>query len=280
MRLEDIGVIGNCQFSALIERTGDIVWCCLPRFDSEPLFSTLLDANDGGRFLIGPAEGGCGKQAYIDNTNILKTIFDTPTGKFQVVDFAPRFEHSNRMFRPTQIFRMVEPLEGSPRIRVRCDPRLGWSKTLPVHLNGSNHIRFEGFASPLRLTTDIPLSYLTGQPFTLTGKRHLALTWGAPIEESLPPLSERFFSETQRYWQRWVKQCSIPPVYQDAVIRSALALKLHCFEDTGAIIAAMTTSIPESPGSGRTWDYRYCWLRDAYYCLGAFRILGQFEERE
>ncbi|MGH9708320.1 MAG: trehalase-like domain-containing protein, partial [Candidatus Acidiferrales bacterium] len=102
MRLEDIGIIGNCQFSALIERTGDIVWCCLPRFDSEPLFSTLLDANDGGRFLIGPAEGGCGKQAYIDNTNILKTIFDTPTGKFQVVDFAPRFEHSNRMFRPTQ----------------------------------------------------------------------------------------------------------------------------------------------------------------------------------
>lgn len=280
MRLEDIGVIGNCQFSALIERTGDIVWCCLPRFDSEPLFSTLLDARDGGRFLIGPAEGGCGEQTYVDNTNILKTTFDTPSGKFQVLDFAPRFEQSNRMFRPTQIFRIVEPLDGSPRIRVQCDPKLGWSKALPVHLNGSNHIRFEGFASPLRLTTDIPLSYLTGQPFTLTGKRHVALTWGAPIEESLPPLSDRFFSETQRYWQRWVKQCSIPPVYQDAVIRSALALKLHCFEDTGAIIAAMTTSIPESPGSGRTWDYRYCWLRDAYYCLGAFRILGQFEERE
>ena len=280
MRLEDIGVIGNCQFSALIERTGEIVWCCLPRFDSEPMFSTLLDAQEGGKFLVGPAEGGRGEQSYVDNTNILKTTFDTPSGKFQVVDFAPRFEQSNRMFRPTQIFRIVEPLEGSPRVLVQCEPRLGWSKAIPVRLNGSNHIRFEGFASPLRLTTDIPLSYLTGQPFTLTGKRHLALTLGAPIEESLPPLANRFFLETQRYWQRWVKQCSIPPVYQDAVIRSALALKLHCFEDTGAIIAAMTTSIPESPGSGRTWDYRYCWLRDAYYCLGAFRILGQFEERE
>ncbi len=193
MRLEDIGVIGNCQFSALIERTGDIVWCCLPRFDSEPLFSTLLDARDGGRFLIGPAEGGFGEQSYIDNTNILKTIFDTPTGKFQVVDFAPRFEQSNRMFRPTQIFRIVEPLEGSPRIRVQCDPRLGWSKALPVHLNGSNHIRFEGFASPLRLTTDIPLSYLTGQPFTLTGRRHLALTWGAPDPGVAPPALRKIF---------------------------------------------------------------------------------------
>ena len=83
-----------------------------------------------------------------------------------------------------------------------------------------------------------------------------------------------------RYWQRWVKHCDIPSLYQREVIRSALALKLHCFEDTGAIVAAMTTSIPEAAGSGRTWDYRYCWLRDAYYVLGAFRLLGHFEERE
>jgi GH15 family glucan-1,4-alpha-glucosidase len=93
-------------------------------------------------------------------------------------------------------------------------------------------------------------------------------------------LCERFWNETARYWQRWVKQCDIPPLFQQEVIRSALTLKLHCFEDTGAIIAAMTTSIPESPGSGRTWDYRYCWLRDSYYVLSAFGLLGQFEERE
>jgi GH15 family glucan-1,4-alpha-glucosidase len=93
-------------------------------------------------------------------------------------------------------------------------------------------------------------------------------------------LCERFWNETARYWQHWVKQCDIPPLFQQQVIRSALTLKLHCFEDTGAIIAAMTTSIPESPGSGRTWDYRYCWLRDSYYVLNAFGLLGQFEERE
>ncbi|MGB2653688.1 MAG: glycoside hydrolase family 15 protein, partial [Candidatus Acidiferrum sp.] len=156
----------------------------------------------------------------------------------------------------------------------------GWSKRVPTRINGSNHVRFEGFESQLRLTTDLPISYLSEQAFTLTERRHLVLTWGAPVEESLRLLSDRFYSETERYWQRWVKQCSVPPFYQDAVIRSALALKLHCYEDTGAIIAAMTTSIPESAGSGRTWDYRYCWLRDAYYSLGAFRLLGQFEERE
>ena len=280
MLLEHLGVIGNCQFSALIERTGEVVWCCLPRFDSEPVFSTLLDTREGGKFVVGPADGEPGEQSYMDNTNILKTTFETRSGKFQVTDFAPRFEQYDRIFRPTQLIRIVEPIDGTPRIRVECEPRLGWPKALPVCLNGSNHVRFEGFESQLRLTTDIPLSYLNGQPFTLTGKRHLVLTWGAPVEEPLQPLSERFLSETQRYWQRWVKQCSIPPLYQDAVIRSALALKLHCFEDTGAIVAAMTTSIPEAPGSGRTWDYRYCWLRDAYYCLGAFRLLGQFEERE
>jgi GH15 family glucan-1,4-alpha-glucosidase len=124
------------------------------------------------------------------------------------------------------------------------------------------------------------LSYLGGQPFTLTEKRNLVLTWGKPLEEPLEPLCEHFLSETLRYWQRWVKHCNIPPFYQDQVIRSALALKLHCFDDTGAIVAAMTTSIPEALGSGRTWDYRYCWLRDAYYVLGALRLLGHFEERE
>jgi len=280
MLLEHLGVVGNCQYSALIHRTGEVVWCCLPRFDSEPVFSTLLDRQRGGRFFVGPTEGKPGEQSYIYNTNILKTTFQTSSGKFQVVDFAPRFVQYDRTFRPTQLFRIVEPLEGTPRIQVACEPRLGWSGGVPTRLNGSNHIQFEGYESRLRLTTDIPISYLTGQPFTLTGRRHLALTWGAPIEEPLQPLADRFFNDTQRYWQGWVKQCNIPPLYQDAVIRSALALKLHCFEDTGAIVAAMTTSIPEAPGSGRTWDYRYCWLRDAYYCLGAFRALGQFEERE
>jgi GH15 family glucan-1,4-alpha-glucosidase len=280
MRLEDLGLIGNCQFSALVERTGDVVWCCLPRFDSEPVFSSLLDHENGGRFGVRTVDGAAGKQGYIANTNVLETTFQTADGSFRVLDFAPRFLQYERIFHPTQLFRIIEPLGGTPYVRVNCAPKIGWSKASPATLKGSNHLEFDGFAGPLRLTTDVPLSYLEGKPFALTERRHLALTWGPPIEEALPPLCDRFLGETIRYWQRWVKQCNIPPLYQREVIRSALALKLHCFEDTGAIVASMTTSIPEAAGSGRTWDYRYCWLRDAYYVLGAFRRLGHFEERE
>lgn len=280
MRLEDLGLIGNCQFSALVERTGAIVWCCLPRFDAEPVFSTLLDAQNGGQFLVGPPGGELGAQRYLDNTNVLETVFDAADGQVRVLDFAPRFVQYDRAFRPTQIVRIVEPLAGAPRVRVLCDPRLGWSRSRPLPVPGSNHVRFEGFPAPLRLTTDIPISYLSGQPFALTERHHLVLSWGATLEEPLAPLCERFLNETLRYWRRWIKECDVPPLFQEQVIRSALALKLHCFEDTGAIVAATTTSIPEAPGSGRTWDYRYCWLRDAYYALSAFRLLGHFEERE
>ncbi len=280
MRLEDLGLIGNCQYSALIDRTGAVVWCCLPRFDSEPVFSALLDEQAGGRFLIGPAGGEEGTQSYLKNTNVLETMFRTETGTLRILDFAPRFELYGRAFRPTQLIRIVEPVDGTPRISVRCEPRLGWSKRSTPAVAGSHHLEFDGFASPLRLTTDIPISYLSGQPFAISERRHLVLTWGAPIEEPLPALCERFLNETLRYWRRWVKECEVPPAYQQEVIRSALALKLHCFEDTGAIVASTTTSIPEAPGSGRNWDYRYCWLRDAYYVLSAFRMLGHFEERE
>ncbi len=280
MRLEDLGLVGNCQFSALVENTGAVVWCCLPRFDAEPIFSTLLNDADGGMLSVAPAEGGRGQQRYLENSNVLETRFDTQSGRFRIIDFAPRFPLYERMFRPTKLIRIIEPLAGSPRVAVRCQPRLGWSAKIPTETHGSHHIRYHGYAAQLRLTTDCSLSYVNAQPFTLTEKRHVVLSWGDPVEEPLPPLCERFLTATLRYWQGWVKRCAIPPLWQKQVIRSALALKLHCFEDTGAIVAAMTTSLPEAAGSGRTWDYRYCWLRDAYYAISAFHLLGHFEERE
>ncbi|GMU58450.1 MAG: glycosyl hydrolase [Myxococcaceae bacterium] len=277
--LSELGLIGNCQISALVRSDGAIVWACMPRFDSPPIFGALLD-DEGGRFTISPAEGGKGTQRYLPNTNVLETRFETPTGTFRVLDFAPRFQLYERSFRPTKLVRIVEPLSGTPRIRVACAPVLGWSKATPSRDLGSHHVAWRGYDAELRLTTDAPLTYVNGEPFALTGKRHFVLAWSAPVEEPLAPLCGRFLDETVHYWQRWVKHCDIPPAYQTQVIRSALALKLHCFEDTGAIVAAMTTSLPEAPGSGRTWDYRYCWLRDAFYVLDAFHLLGQFEERE
>lgn len=280
MRLEQQGLVGNCQYSALVAANGDVTWCCLPRFDSEPIFGSLLDSEEGGRFAISPAAGGTGTQRYLENTNVLETRFEAADGVFRVLDFAPRFIQHGRNFRPTKLIRIVEPIEGTPRVCVCCDPILGWSKKAPRRELGSNHVDYLGYPSLVRLTTDIPLAYVGGTAFALSSRQHLVFAWGAPVEEPLRPLCDRFLSETIAYWVRWVKECSVPVHFQREVIRSALALKLHCYEDTGAIVAALTTSIPESPGSGRTWDYRYCWLRDAFYVLGAFELLGQFMERE
>jgi GH15 family glucan-1,4-alpha-glucosidase len=280
MQLEDLALVGNCQYAALTRRDGAVVWCCLPRFDSEPVFSSLLDNDQGGEFLIGAAKGDLGVQRYLSNTNVLETTFHTAEGAFRIIEFAPRFFTLDGTFRPQILVRIVEPIDGLPRIRVRCEPRLGWSKRVPARVEGSHHINYEGFERPLRLTTDVPLSYLGGTPFSLTERKHFVLAWGEPVQESLPSVCDRFLKETVRYWRTWVKHCEVPPLFQQEVIRSALALKLHCYEDTGAIVASTTMGIPESPKSGRTWDYRYCWLRDAYYVLAALRRLGHFEERE
>jgi GH15 family glucan-1,4-alpha-glucosidase len=277
--LSELAMVGNCQFSALVDRAGAVVWCCLPRFDSPPVFGALLDPH-GGSCAVSAADGAQGEQRYVINTNVLETIISAPGGRFLIRDCAPRFEQHGRMFRPTMLIRQIEPLDGQPRIRIRCAPTQGWARTAAPETHGSHHIRFDGYAAELRLTTDVPLAYLDGQTFTLTSPHHLVITWGEPVEEALEPLCTRFVAATVAHWQRWVKQCNIPPTYQREVIRSALALKLHCYEDTGAIIASCTTSIPESPGSGRTWDYRYCWMRDAYYVVDAFRLLGQFDERQ
>lgn len=278
--LERLGLIGNCQASALVDDAGAVVWCCLPRFDSEPLFGALLDDEGAGRFRISAASGARGVQRYLENTNVLETRFEDASGSFRVLDFFPRFYIHGRSFHPTKLMRIVEPVRGTPAISVVCDPRLGWSKGVPRRDVGSHHVSYEGYGAEVRLTTDAPLSYLDGRPFALTSTKHFVLAYGAPVEEPLAQLCERFLRETVEYWVRWVKHCNIPSAYQELVIRSALTLKLHCFEDTGAIAAALTTSIPEAPGSGRTWDYRYCWLRDAYYALEAFRLLGHYEERE
>ncbi|MBI2895738.1 MAG: glycoside hydrolase family 15 protein [Deltaproteobacteria bacterium] len=279
MLLEDLGLVGNCRFAALVDRRGAVVWCCLPRFDSEPVFARLHDDRDGGELLVGPAGGEVGAQRYVGDTNVLETTFRTAEGAWRVIDFAPRFFLYGRRFRPTQLVRILEPLEGAPRVQVRCEPRLGWSKASPRAVHGSGHVTFEGFASALDLATDIPLTNLDGRGFLLTGRRHLVLSWGTVVDEDLAPLCQRFMAETVAYWLTWVKRCKIPPLYQREVIRSALALKLHCFDDTGAVVASPTTSIPASPGV-RPRDLRHCRLKDAPSAIRALHSLGHFEERE
>jgi GH15 family glucan-1,4-alpha-glucosidase len=164
---------------------------------------------------------------------------------------------------------------------VRCRPVYDYGLLEAQSWRASNHIEYRGFPAPLRLTTNVPLTYIEDErPFLLDRDRHLVLTWGQPLEAGLEDTAERFLERTLDYWRRWVKDTRVPRDYQREVIRSALALKLHQFEDTGALLAATTTSLPEHPGSGRTWDYRYCWLRDAYFTLNALERLGHSAEME
>ncbi len=279
------GLIGNCQASALVSERGSIDWLCLPRPDSPPILGSILDPN-GGQFsisLIGTdRESATYRQSYIENTNILVTEVTASDGSaFRITDFCPRFEQHGRMYRPLAVFRIVEPLKGAPLIRVSCKPVNGWTKHFVKPIRVNSHVRFEMADDALRLTTTMPLTYLLeSSSFPLKEKLYFGLTWSYSIDEDLEQLAQHLLGKTRDYWRTWVKHCSIPSLFQEETIRAALTLKLHCYEETGAILAALTTSLPEDRESNRNWDYRFCWLRDAYFVLSAFHNLGHFEEME
>lgn len=272
------GIIGNCAYLALIDTHANAGWMCLPRFDSSFIFGTMLDDKLGGCFSIQPEwENFESGQSYIHNTNILETTFKCDDGSFKVIDFAPRFYQHERYFKPLMLVRKIIPLEGNPRIRVKCQPKGGYGEINPEKVFGSNHIGFLKLESEVRLTTNIPLSYVDKeQAFLLKEAKYCVFTWGAPLEAPLESTVESFLERTIKYWRHWVMNTSTEHFHQESVIRSALTLKLLQYQDTGAIIAAATTSLPEFPGSGRNWDYRFCWLRDAHYTIKALNDLSHF----
>jgi GH15 family glucan-1,4-alpha-glucosidase len=276
-----LGIIGNCNFIALVDDHATVKWMCWPRFDSSCIFGALLDEK-AGCFAIAPAGNSKpGVQKYIENTNILVTRFDTQDGSFEVIDFAPRFRLNERFHKPLMLFRKIRIISGNPKVQIECNPTGDYGRIRPEIQIGSNHIRYGGLGADVRLTTNAPLTYIYQQrPYTLTEDLYFVLSWGIPLEGPLVSTFEDFLKRTKSYWHTWIEHCRIPQVFQDEVIRSALALKLHQYEDTGAIIAACTTSLPEIHGHGRNWDYRYCWLRDTYYTLSALSSLGHFEEME
>lgn len=278
----DFGVIGNCAFTAHIHKNTNVAWMCWPRFDSSFIFGSLIDDEKGGEFSVVPCdEQASFRQYYIENTNVLCTEVETAEGKFKVTDFAPRFYQYDRYYKPLMLVRKVEPVQGHPRIKVECEPRGEYGQIVPTQSQGSNHIRFLGLEGNIRLTTNIPLTYvIEDEAFVLNEAKYIVLTYGPPLEAPLESTAESFLNKTISYWRNWVKTTSIYGFYQQQVIRSALALKIHQYEDTGAIVAASTTSLPEAPGTGRNWDYRFCWMRDTYYTLNAFNSIGHFEELE
>lgn len=279
----NLAIIGNCGFSALINARAEIVWACLPRFDSEPVFSSLLqngaqveDEARVGVYAIEVQDLVRTEQRYLPNTAITVTrLYDRYGGAVEISDFAPRFEQYGRYFRPIMLVRRLRPIGGSPRIRIVLRPSFDYGRTKAAITHGSNHIRYVGPRLVLRLTTDASISaVLEETPFILDHDVTLLLGPDETISRPVAELGTLFFNKTRDHWHRWVRALAIPFEWQNEVIRAAITLKLSSFEDTGAIIAAPTTSVPEAAGSGRNWDYRYCWLRDAYFVVGSLNRLG------
>jgi len=275
----ELGIIGNCGIGALVDRRGRIVWCCMPRFDGDPVFHSLMGEVDGapggGMFSIELDGYKTSSQHYDGNTAILKTRLEGASGVVEITDFVPRFTWRDRRYRPQMLVRRIMPVSGSPRIRVRVAPRFDYGAKAARRTCGSNHVRYIGDAMTLRLTTDAPVDYVTGETwFNLAEPVNLVLGPDETLSEG-PAETARIYEErTRSYWLSWSHRLALPLEWQDAVIRAAITLKLCSYEPTGAIVAALTTSIPEAPHSERNWDYRFCWVRDAYFVVRALNSLA------
>ncbi len=276
--------IGNCQVSALVDERGRFVWGCIPRADGDPVFSALVDGDDTSNGLWDVVLEGHARteQRYLANTPVLMTrLVDDQGAAVEILDFCPRFRQLGRMYRPMAFVRILRPVAGTPRIRVRLRPADQWGAAEVRRTSGSNHIRYETSAAPLRLTTDgAPGRIKDESVFRLERPLHLFLGPDEPFEGEVAATVDAMLHQTLDEWRHWVRGLATPVEWQDAVIRSAITLKLCQHEETGAIVAAMTTSIPEHAGSQRNWDYRYCWIRDAYYTVQALNRLGALDVLE
>ncbi len=281
----DLGLIGNCGFGALIDKQARIVWCCLPRFDGDPVFHALLggpkEAPDDGVFEIALDGQTSSEQHYVSKTAILKTTLHSTQGSIEIRDFSPRFSWRGRPFRPQMLIRRITPISGSPRIKIIVRPRFNYGAIAPTTTHGSNHIRYIGPEFTLRLTTDAPIDYVLRETaFNLNEPINLVLGPDETLSEGAQETARSFEERTHDYWQNWTRRLALPLDWQEAVLRAAITLKLCTYEPTGAIVAALTTSIPEAPNSERNWDYRYCWVRDAFFVVRALNSLGAVRTME
>lgn len=292
----DLGLIGNSRTSALIDQRARIVWWCYPHFDNNPLCCSLLQTEHSSAASDTPNSSDPSKisddafgfidllfqdshtvrQLYLRNSAILQTRMKDDAGNvIEVTDFAPRFYHHGRMFAPAMVVRIIKRVAGRPRIGLRLRPALNYGATRAASRSGAHHTTFFGGAQSMRVTTDAAITALTEEKlFFLHDSVTLLMGPDETVDGAPREIGRSFYESTLAYWHRWVRNLAIPFEWQDVVIRAAITLKMNAFDDTGAIVAAVTTSIPESAHSGRNWDYRYCWLRDAYFVVNALNQLG------
>jgi GH15 family glucan-1,4-alpha-glucosidase len=274
--------IGNGRVLALVSPTSAIEWLCLPRFDSPSVFGRLLDRDRGGTWrILHRGEELTGEMRYVPNTNIAITRFAVPGAAWEVIDFAPRILLGLTARMPLEVIRLIRPIEGQPRLSIDLDVRPDYGRGKPQWIPATDGVLCESGSLRLHVTTNLPVAYvMQGTEFVLSRPTFVSLACGQ--RNDVPDLASvlRDLELTTEGWRQWVKSCALPLFAAEAVLRSALCLKLHASADTGAIIAAATTSIPESIGTERTWDYRYCWLRDAAFVVEALRRLSHLNEGE
>ncbi len=280
----DYGVIGNCKSAALVDRRGTVVWCCLPDFDSASVFASLLDDERGGSFGIDVDGSYRVTQDYVPNTNVLRTVFESPAGGFELYDLMPRHKEGGGYYAPPELLRYLRTTHGRPVFRVRYVPRLGYARHETFSESHGVYIKSmvrEGAYESLYLYTNLPhREVLEGCELALEGEAYLLLSYHQKVRTVNMERVVLELERTKVYWLDWVERTATFTRWNDAVRRSALVLKLLSYQETGAIMAAITTSIPESLGSGRNWDYRFCWIRDATMTLHMLSQLGHFNVAE
>jgi GH15 family glucan-1,4-alpha-glucosidase len=292
--IDDYALIGDCRSAGLVSRDGSLDWLCLPRFDSPSIFAAVLDAKNGGRFLVRPLGEFRTERRYLTNTNVLETVFRTPTGACVLRDLmsvSSEVDKRTHLTPEHEVLRELEGLEGEVEVEILYDPRPDYGRVRPLlEVRGALGLRCKGDGTSLTLRSEMPLELIDGDRSASgfarirSGERkYLSLTYSMEAPAVVPLLGEAArgrIERTVRWWQEWANRCTYEGPYRDAVVRSALALKLMTYAPSGALVAAPTTSLPEAIGGVRNWDYRYCWLRDASFTLRALFTLGYREEAE
>ena len=292
--IADYAIIGDCRSAALISRDGSLDWLCWPRFDSPSLFGALLDQSKGGRFLVRPVGPFSAERRYVPDTNVLETTFRTSSGALRLTDLMPvcsEADKRSQLWPQHEILRSIECLAGEVEVELVCDPRPDYARTTPrLRDRGALGIHYEHRDTVLVLRAELPLTLsddaggARGRAALRAGeRRHVSLVFSQGEPAVIPPLgaaAERKIRTSVEWWRQWAARCTYAGPYREAVVRSALTLKLMAYAPSGAVVAAPTTSLPEQPGGARNWDYRYCWLRDASLTLQALFDLGYPAEAE
>lgn len=281
----DYGVIGDMHSAALVGIDGSIDWCCFPRFDSPSVFAAILDADKGGRFSITPIGDYRSEQRYEDETNILLTTFRTDSGVVRLTDFMPCYMRRGELTAFHEIHRGIACLSGVVRLRVVFQPRMNYAMgDTTLEKSGGGYVARNG-EERLSLSASMDLGEPRGgvlnSDVTLREGEQAWIVTRYGEDKALPVtkyLSSLKLDKTRRYWTTWVRSLGYNGRWRDKVIRSALVLKLLQYAPSGALVAAVTTSLPEEIGGFRNWDYRYSWIRDAAFSLWALNLIGAKKE--